>query len=306
VSITAQLGDNANRFNVIYTDPHLADSDYLLELRAYKTDTRFRTNQGFNQNTLGGAVTLGRRLFEQVDGSITYGYENVEITDVDRETAPELLLRQVDECAECATSSLTFALTRDTRDSFAEPTRGNRSRVSATYAGGFLDADHNFVKAVAESSQYWPLFWKFVGHLRGSLLWGDAFGDTEDLPVQERFYLGGPNTIRGFRNFTVSPKDPVTDTVTGGTEAWFVNGEVIFPLYEPIRLRGVVFMDVARVSDEQDQFSDFFTNDIKTSAGVGIRFNSPLGAIRLEWGFNLNPQEDERMQVLHFSAGTSF
>jgi outer membrane protein insertion porin family len=305
-SITAQLGDKANRFNIVYTDPHLMDSDYLLELRAYQTDTRFRTNQGFNQSTLGGAVTLGRRLFEQVDGSITYGYENVEITDIDRETAPELLLRQFDECAECATSSLTFALTRDTRDSFAEPTRGLRTRLATTYAGGFLDADNNFVKVNGEASQYHPLFWKFVGHLRGGAMYGEGFDDTDTLPVQERFYLGGPSTIRGFRNFTVSPKDKRTDTVRGGNKAWFVNGELLFPLYDPIRLRGVVFVDAGQAYDENDSFDDIFRRTIKRSAGIGIRFNSPLGAIRLDWGFNLNREENERIQVLHFSAGTSF
>jgi outer membrane protein insertion porin family len=283
------------------------DSDYLLELRAYQTDTRFKTNQGFNQATLGAAVTVGRRLFEQVDGALTYGIENVEIKDVDRETAPDLLLRQFDESGgESTTSSLTFAMTRDTRDSFAEPTRGLRTRLAATYAGGLLDADNNFVKVVSEASQYYPLFWKFVGHLRGSLMWGDAFGDTDTLPVQERFYLGGPNTIRGFRNFTVSPRDPVTDEVIGGNKAWYANAELIFPLYEPVRLRGVVFFDTGQSSEERDTWADLFSKDVKTSAGIGIRFNSPLGAIRVEWGFNLNRGRNERLQVLHFSAGTSF
>jgi outer membrane protein insertion porin family len=304
--ITAQLGSHANRFNASYTDPHLFDSDFLLEMRAYNTQTRFRTNQGFNQDTTGGAVSVGHRLFEQVEGVLTYGYERVKIKDLE-DNAPDLIKRQAAESGGVSnTSSMTFALIRDTRDSFVEPTRGLRARVAATYAGGVLDADNDFVKFNVDASQYHPLFWKVVGHLRGDVSFGESYGRTETLPVQERFFMGGPNTVRGFRNFTISPKDPVTDSVTGGNKAWFANAEVIFPLYEQVRLRGLVFFDVGQVYDEQDDFADIFRRSIKRSAGIGIRFNSPIGAIRLEWGFNLNRESGERLQVLHFSAGTTF
>jgi outer membrane protein insertion porin family len=303
-AITAQIGDRANRFNALYTDPHLLDSDFLLEVRAYNTDTRFRTNQGFNQANTGGAVSLGHRLFEEVDGILTYGYEHVKIKDVT--DPPELIQLQLAENGgESDTSSLTFALVRDTRDSFTEPTRGTRARLAATYAGGFLDADNDFMKFNGEVSHYRPLFWKVVGHGRFSASYGEGFGDTDVLPVQERFFLGGPSTIRGFRPFTVSPKDEL-NRLTGGNKAWFANAELIFPLYEPVRLRGVVFFDVGQVYDEGDTFDDFFRRSIKRSAGIGIRFNSPIGAIRLEWGFNLNREVGERFQVLHFSAGTTF
>jgi outer membrane protein insertion porin family len=68
----------------------------------------------------------------------------------------------------------------------------------------------------------------------------------------------------------------------------------------------LVFFDIGNNLDERSSLTDLFTSNARYSAGVGIRFNSPIGAMRLEWGFNLNQRENEKLQVLHFSAGTSF
>ncbi len=302
-ALSGQIGQRANRYNAVYTDPHFVDSDYLVELRGFDNQTRFRTNQGFNQSNRGGSLTVGHALVEEVFGTLTYTYQRVKIKDVE-DSAPFLVKRQASESGGVSnTSSLAFALTRDTRDSFAEPTRGLRVRAAVEYAGGILDMDNNFTKYSFEASRYWPLWWKFVGHIHGSIAYGESFGKTPNLPVQERFFLGGTNTIRGFRNFTISPKDPAGGGgLTGGNKAFFVNNEILFPLYDPLRVRGLVFFDLGNVFDERDNFKPA----VKRSAGVGIRFTSPLGAIRLEWGFNLSRQPGERMQVLHFTAGTAF
>ena len=302
-AINAQIGQHANRGTAVYTDPHFLDTDFLVEPRIFVNNTRgLETDMGFNQATEGGALTVGHLLVERIFGSLTYTYERVRIKDV-TDWAPDILKRQAAESGGVSkTSSLTFAMTRDTRDSFTEPTRGLLARASVQYAGGFLDATNNFTKYSLDLSQYFPLWWKFVGHLRGNIAYGESFGHTPNLPVQERYYLGGINSIRGFRNFTISPKDPVTGGEMGGNKAFFINNEVLFPLYEPVKLRGLVFFDLGNVFDERDPFKW----SVKRSAGVGIRFTSPLGAIRLEIGFNLARKHGERQEVLHFSAGATF
>jgi outer membrane protein insertion porin family len=302
-ALTGQIGQRANRYNAVYGDPHFLDTDFLLEVRGFDSQTRFRTNQGFNQSSRGVGLTVGHPLVEEIFGAATYTYQRVHIKDVE-DSAPFLVKRQASESGGVSnTSSLSFALTRDTRDSFTEPTRGLRARAAFEYAGGFLDADNNFTKYSLDLSQYWPLWWKFVGHVRGNIAYGEAFGDTPTLPVQERFFLGGESSIRGFRNFTISPKETGGgDGITGGNKAFFINNEILFPLYEPMRMRGLVFVDLGNVFNEQTNFAW----SVKRSAGLGIRFTSPIGAIRLDYGFNLAPEKGERAQVLHFSAGTAF
>ena len=302
-AINAQIGQHANRGTAVYTDPHFLDTDFLVEPRIFVNNTRgLETDMGFNQATEGGALTVGHLLVERIFGALTYTYERVRIKDV-TDWAPDILKRQAAESGGVSkTSSLTFAMTRDTRDSFTEPTRGLLARASVQYAGGFLDATNNFTKYSLDLSQYFPLWWKFVGHLRGNIAYGESFGHTPNLPVQERYYLGGINSIRGFRNFTISPKDPVTGGEMGGNKAFFINNEVLFPLYEPVKLRGLVFFDLGNVFDERDPFKW----SVKRSAGVGIRFTSPLGVIRVEVGVNLARRPGEKLQVIHFTAGTAF
>jgi outer membrane protein insertion porin family len=306
LSVAAQIGQNANRGNVEYVDPHFLDSNFMLNGRLFLTQTNYQSNQGFNADTYGTAVAFGHSLFELVYGTAGYLLENVKIKDLTAD-APDIIKQQaLENGGEAVTSSLTLTLTRDSRDNFAEPTRGNRTALNATYAGGFLGFDNNFYKFSADVSQYWPLWWKLVGHVRGSVLYGDSFGTTPNLPAQERFFLGSINTIRGFRNFTISPKDPKTDGLTGGNKAWFTNTEILFPLYEQLRMRGLVFFDIGNNLDESSSFVDLFSTRMYRAVGVGLRFMSPLGAIRVEWGFNLSPKPGEKSQVLGFTAGTAF
>ncbi|MBI4536881.1 MAG: outer membrane protein assembly factor BamA [candidate division NC10 bacterium] len=303
VALSGQLGVNANRVNFVYTDPHFLDTNFLTEVRAYNNDNKYSDNIGYNNQTIGGSLTLGHRIVEEVFASLTYYYEWVDIYNVTAGVSP-LIQRQV---GTTETSAMTFALARDTRDSFIEPTQGTRARLQGTYAGGLLGAENNFFKTSAEASWYHPIVWRLVGHLRGNVQYGDAFSDTPELPLQERFYLGGVNTVRGFRNFTISPKDPLgTSTLTGGNKAYFGNLELLFPVLEQMRMRGVLFFDFGNSLDERSTFGDLFSSQVRMGAGAGIRFQSPVGAIRLEWGFNLMPREGERRQVLHFTAGATF
>jgi len=300
ISLSGQYGQNANRLNLVYTDPHFLDTDFLVEPRLFSYDTDYRDTQGFNQEGAGASLTVGHPLFERVFGTLTYLYERILIKDL-APNAPLLVQLQAAQ-GETFTSALIFALARDTRDSFTEPTRGMRARFSFEYAGGFLDAESNYTVTTLEVSQYWPLWWKFVGHLRGNIAYGEAFGDTPLLPVQKRFFLGGANTVRGYENFSISPTSPITGGETGGNKAFWINGEILFPLYDPLRLRGVVFLDMGNAFDELRDFSW----SVKYGAGFGVRFISPLGAIRLEVGFPLNPDPGDKAYRIIFSAGKLF
>jgi outer membrane protein insertion porin family len=307
VFVAGQYGKNANRFDVVYTDPHFRDSDFLTEFKAFGNQLRFVDTEGFNQSNLGTSVSASHYLFERMSGTLGYSLVETVIKDVNTQTAPAIIVQQAEENGGASTTSaVTLTLNRNTLDSLTQPTRGLYATASATYAGGFLGFDNNFTKFGVQLSQYWPLWWIFVLHLRGNLIYGDSFGSTPNLPVQERIFLGGIDTIRGFRNFTISPTDPKTGGLTGGNKAGYLNNEILFPLYEPLRMRGLVFFDVGNTYAENDSFDAIFTRRAKRAAGVGIRFVSPLGAIRVEYGFNLLPEQNEKRAVLGFTAGTTF
>jgi outer membrane protein insertion porin family len=304
-SVSGQLGQNANRLNAIYTDPNFWDTNFLVEPRLYALSTRYNA-QLYDTATKGASLTIGHQVPLDAFGTLTYGFEQVQLNDVSLE-APDIVQRQYAESGgEYNVSSLTVAVTKDSRDSLSEPTKGYRVRGAYQYAGGFLGADNNFTKMSIEGSQYHPLWGKVIGHLRGVLMYGDSFGSTPSLPVQERFFIGGTNSVRGFKNMTISPIDPKYESYEGGNKAFYVNTELIYPLLEQMRLRGVVFFDIGNNLGEKNDFADLFSTKPRMGAGLGIRFISPMGAIRLEYGFNLDREQGERFGVIHFTAGTAF
>jgi outer membrane protein insertion porin family len=305
VSLTGQYGQNASRLNFVYTDPHVADSNYLGQARFFANSTDYVSAQGFKQENYGGSALMGHPLGFDFIGSISYLWEWIKIYDLTL-AAPPLVVEQAAENGGVSkTSAIILTLRRDTLDNVFTPTRGLRIESTFEYAGGplaFGSDYNNFWLTTLEASYYRPLWWVLVGHVRGFFGYGEAFSTTPDLPVQQRFYLGGINTIRGYKNFTVGPLDPVTLTNEGGNKAFYIQNEILFPLYEPLRLRGLVFFDMGNAFGESQSLSW----NVQYGTGVGIHFNSPLGNIQLAWGFPLNPRGVDRKQVLYFSAGRLF
>ena len=124
----------------------------------------------------------------------------------------------------------------------------------------------------------------------------------KELPIYEKFFVGGISTIRGFKYGEAGPKDE-WDEVIGGENQLILNTEWIFPIYKPAGIKGVVFFDAGHGFDDTQ---GFMLKDMRYGAGFGIRWFSPLGPIRLELGFNLSPKKGERKQVFDFTIGTQY
>ena len=174
--------------------------------------------------------------------------------------------------------------------------------MSVEYAGGPFGGDGQFTKVEGSTSWFFPLFLGTTFHFEASA--GQVFENESDkLPVYERFYLGGMNSIRGFKYGKVSPIDEATGDRIGGDKMWFSNLEFIFPLVESQGIQGLVFYDIGQVlNDDQD----WTLNDYVHSTGLGIRWLSPLGPLSVVWGVNLDPRSDEDQSVWDFSVGGVF
>jgi outer membrane protein insertion porin family len=123
----------------------------------------------------------------------------------------------------------------------------------------------------------------------------------EEVPLDERFYLGGINTLRGFKTREVGPRDEHGD-FTGATKETYCNFEWIFPLSKDIGLKGVTFFDVGNAWGENEGFFE----EWRYSVGAGIRWLSPLGPLRVEWGYNIDPQPWEDRSRVDFMIGRFF
>jgi outer membrane protein insertion porin family len=246
VSFSGQLGSSANRFVLRYQDPHVLDSETSLDLSLYNQTLLFQSLTGFDQDAKGGSLTLGRRLYKELFGSVSYKYEQVRIFNlVPNLIDPTGLIKEGTN----TTASVGVGLAMDLRDNRRDPTRGFSGTASYQLAASFLGGENEFNRFNLELGYYHPLFWKFVGHIRGNLIVVEPFGNSQKIPTQERVFLGGTNTVRGFKTFTLSPVDALGNRI-GGNKAIYFNNELLFPIYEPLGAKGLLFVDAGNVFAE--------------------------------------------------------
>jgi outer membrane protein insertion porin family len=274
-----------------FTEPYLFD----IPLRAgFDIYDREREYDDFTEERLGGDIRASYPLTEFITVSGLYRLENVDITDV-ADTASEDLKK---EQGKKLNSVIEFSVVRDTRDNIFEPTRGNRNSLEFMFAG--LGGDTQFYKVVAESAWFVPLpLFNLVWAARG--LFGIANGwGGQEVPIFERFFLGGATTLRGQRTRSVSPKDAAGEKIGGDKELVF-NTELLIPIFPRFRL--ALFFDAGNAYGFG---TDFDPTDLRYGAGVGVRFFSPLGPMRLDLGYNLDKQPGEKSFQVNFTVGSPF
>jgi len=297
LSLSANIGGSSSRYNLGYTDPHLNDSALSWGLDMFRTEREY---DDYTKESTGGGIRIGYPIFGKWRVYGNYSFTDTNLTDVS-DNASYIIKESVDLHI---TSALKFSLVRDTRDRVYGASKGSRNVISVEYAGGPLGGDAQFTKVEGSTGWYFPMPFKTVFHIKGSA--GQVFeNETDKLPVYERFYLGGLNSIRGFEFGKVSPIDETTGDRIGGDKMWYTNTEIIFPLLETQGLRGVIFYDAGQVMNDDEDWGDA-TDNIKNAVGLGIRWLSPMGPLRVVWGFNLDPNEDEDDSVWDFSVGGTF
>lgn len=290
-NLTATLGGETERFRFGFADPWLLGTATTAGFNVYSEESE--VFDPYSTEIVGADITLGRYLTEYIAASLSGRAERVKIFDVSPDASDFIK----EEEGTKDTHSLTLGLARDTRNDFYNPSKGSKHTLSLENAGGILGGDNTFYKGIGDTNWYFPLPLDTVLHLRGRAGIVEGY-DGKDVPIYERFYVGGINTIRGFEYGEAGPEDE-TGEVIGGEKMVVFNSEFIFPLSKEIGLRGAIFYDGGAGWDEK--FDKW-----RHAVGVGIRWFSPIGPIRIDWGYNLDPQDDERQSVWDFSAGTQF
>jgi outer membrane protein insertion porin family len=249
----------------------------------------------YSYEVIGGDVRVGKQLTPRWLMDVMYRLETLDVFNVsvfaDR--------RIKDQRGKTTTSAITVGLTSDTRNDYFAPSKGSRTVLTGTVAGGVLQGDNDFLKGVVGTSWFYPLPYDLVLNLRGRVGGINAYGGTE-VPLNEKFYVGGIATVRGYEYGKAGPVDFDGDPL-GSDYMLVFNSELLFPIAKELGLRGAIFWDVGKGFDK---WSD--VTPLKSGAGVGIRWFSPFGPLAIDLGFNLNPQKDEKSYVLEFNMGTAF
>jgi outer membrane protein insertion porin family len=291
--LSAALGGRSTTFRLGILDPYFLDKHLAFGGDIYNTEREWTD---FTRKTTGGDIKLGVPITDNLKSFFVYRYEAKDIRDID-EDASDLIKEQE---GKSTLSSITASLTRNTTDYRPDPTTGNISELSVEFAG--LGGSERFVKYVADHRYFYPLpFWDLVFSARGQVGYIQEMGG-KDIPLDERFFLGGLSTLRGFNSREVGPRDPETGDFYGGNKEAFLNLELVFPLIRDMKMKGVVFFDAGNAWAVDEDFFD----GIRYSVGAGVRWNSPMGPLRFEWGVNLDPEDYEDNSVFDFSVGKMF
>jgi outer membrane protein insertion porin family len=181
---------------------------------------------------------------------------------------------------------------------------GSKNSVYVKYAGGPLGGDPNFVSGVADSAWFFPLFWDTVFMTRGRFGYVESLID-KPVPIAERFFVGGPTTVRGYRYGSVGPVDAQLNRLGGNKELIF-NFEYNFPVVPAARLKGVLFYDIGKAFSTPDKRESVKFSELRQSFGWGFWWLSPIGPLRFEWGYIVDRKPEDQPSQFEFSIGALF
>ncbi len=290
LKVRGEFGGRTTYYELSFKDPWFMNKPIFFSSTLYKL---VREYIEFDKKAAGFGLSFGKDLSEYVRGDIAYNLEEATIYNVS-ENASKIIKEQE---GTFSTSSLTPSIVRDSRDNYLDPSRGSRNSIYLTYAG--LGGRNKYIKGELDSGWFFPIK-NTTFMLRGRFgyaagIWG------ENLPLYERFYVGGIYTLRGLDWGDAGPIDEETGDPIGGTSELIFNIEYIFPIVTEMKLKGVVFLDIGNSYESFDNFGKF-----RYTTGAGIRWISPMGPIRVEWGYNLNRKSGEKASRLEFTFGSFF
>ena len=295
-----QPGTELTMFRVDFTEPWLFDRPYSLGLSGYLFS---RGREDYQEDRRGGSVSLGHRFTRELSLRGTLKVESVEISSVDPTTAPDILaLAGANEVR-----SLRFDLTYDRRDSPWQPSRGYLVGGFFEHFGELLGGDWDLWKGGLEGQYFRTLYVDRYDRKHILAVTGEAnFADTYaggPVPIFERYFAGGAYSLRGFGYRGVGPH--FGDQPLGGEARLLTSVEYTFPLLGE-GVRGVFFWDAAQVAPSGGELD---LAGFRTAVGFGLRLQAPgLGPlpIALDFGFPLNPEDEDEKQTFSFSIGAYF
>jgi outer membrane protein insertion porin family len=340
LSLQAQVSGLRQLINIRFFEPYLFGTDWSGSVDLYD---QLRIFDSFSQTSTGGQLTVGYPIIAPwlLRANVTYTAEQVKVTTTQGGTflgtSAALTFFQRLPLANLFNagflSSLRFSLVYDSRDNRLFPTNGIFLQGSTEVADKTLGSENEFIRHRLNARFYYNLGNNWV--LKSNTEWGHVSSPRESgVPIFARFFLGGIFDVRGYRLRSLGPRLPLTANLDpnsnlirnganiGGNMQLYSNFELEFPILEKVGIRGVVFFDAGNAFNLESLYCDAASGGgalatvvspcnrnllkLRTSYGTGIRWFSPLGPLRFEWGFPINRLSYEESSVFEFTIGNFF
>lgn len=333
--VTATVG--AGQWERVFADITYVDRNFLGTLnrlavrgyastRSYGTQVTLSNPWMFNSETIGSiggfffrnevpayrALTYGgilglERRFSQTNLTgyrLSYQWKRLAEIDIFGDDSDE----EANDFEQTYTvGMLQFAQTLDKRNDLLTPMKGYLLRYEAGVASQALAGDQSFFRFTGQATFYQPLreitkerpFVPFVtlNSRAGVII---PFADTDEVPIPERFFLGGVDTVRSFQFDGMAPRDGDGDPL-GGQVFWLGNLELDWPIWRALYLAG--FTDIGNLSPSLDELDSEYT---RVGVGTGLRFYTPIGALRVDYGYNLIRRDGDPIGAWQFGFGFTF
>ena len=316
-----QIGSQSSELIMAFEEPYFLERELATGFQLYRTTSDYNSAY-YEEIRTGGEVYARKRLFNWLESRLSYTYEIIDIDNVDPQAPIQFRLLE----GETVTSRIGLILTQDTRDKIISTTRGHYTSLNLDLAGGPMGGDNHYYRVEMRGSKFFPIaeFQEQVVAIIGRAGVVESFGDSDKpqfrtvtdpltgapvsvgpfvpgVPFYDRYFLGGPNDLRGFEFRDVGPKDSFGEPLGGKTYGFF-SIEYSFDLVKPVRM--AFFYDAGFINVDAYDFSPVSYND---NFGVGIQLFVAGAPLRLDFGIPLTTDRfNKKGNQFNFSFGTRF
>ncbi|MDR3274460.1 MAG: outer membrane protein assembly factor BamA [Endomicrobium sp.] len=304
LNFLCEFGSKKQNYQIEWKDPWVFNKNINLTLSAFdinrRRDYKDDNKDAYNEHKIGGMAGVSRRFNDYISLLFVYKYEYVKLLNIKEDVKYEV--DKINPHNPSKISSISPGIKYDSRDYIFDPSKGNRQFANIEIASDLLGGEENFVKGIVMSSWYFPTFWKLV--LSVNFECGVIKGHK--IPGSEKFYLGGADTIRGYKYRTE------IGSPNGGEVKGLINVEYKFPIVSEkgrTIVQGLLFYDIGGVWENCSDVNLHLgtsSKNLRSGVGFGIRFVTPIFPLRLDWGYGLNHEKREPLQQFYFNIGNIF
>jgi outer membrane protein insertion porin family len=296
-------------YEIDWTEPWIFDKNASLTLSVFRIKKNRNyissdvEDDAYEENRIGFAAKAGPRINNYMSLFFGCSYEYVKLSDIASSIKSEI--DKSPDLSRDKISSIFAQFVYDLRDFTFNPSRGSIHIVNLNLASSLLGGNVDFVKGTVKATWFFPTFWKFIlsVNLQSGVIIPYNGQPRSRVPIHDRFYLGGPDTIRGYDFRTeIGPKD-------GGMAIGFMNIEYKFPIVFGKRrefIHGVIFYDIGGSWKNYDDINLILGNErenIRSGIGFEIKVMTPVVPLRFGWGYGLNRKKGETPDRFYFSLG---